>query len=375
MAQPDYQSQGAAMKHQPALNDTEMQKRKKKLVDETFDRMLKLLRQLGLNQKSPKFFVIYAHDSKDNELRAHQEVVKNYIAWFKKVLFNVDSDKSPHGWGLVHTVEHAYASLNIIDNQLCLLPTGWHKVNVDYILVFYSKLLASYVRHERSYKDEKSGKTYTEALTDACSKYQDPSKIPWNDLRSDIFKVQEHYSKSMGSGFHHVLTELALLNFRNGRARDIRTTIPIILGLDDCWEEKELHWQVDAIQVEQTQIRIYVKPGKEHLHFFKILMQFESLAEVDRQLIDLLAKCYEDSIGLLESDVSYIQHPEKYDAQLESLITGTLRTLNDQWQSIPRPITVSHIRDSLTLFTKLEQASMLRVTGDLHRTRATTSTS
>ena len=107
-----------------------------KQVQESFHKILDVLRQLGLHRNSPKIFIIYAHENESSKYGAHQETVKNYITWFKRILFNVDSDKSPHGYDLFHESVHQAASVNIINSQMCLLPTGGHKQNVDYVLVF-----------------------------------------------------------------------------------------------------------------------------------------------------------------------------------------------------------------------------------------------
>src|SRR5580658_8048042 len=107
------------------------------LARETFQRILYVLQQLGLHRRSPKFFIIYAHENDKLGIEANQSVVKDYISWFKEILFNVDSDKSPHGYGTANDSAHPGASFDIVKNQICLLPQGWHDDNVDYVLVFY----------------------------------------------------------------------------------------------------------------------------------------------------------------------------------------------------------------------------------------------
>ena len=159
------------------------------LVNESFCRILDILRQLGLYRNSPKIFMIYAHENESGNLKAHQETVKNYITWFKKILFDVDSDRSPHGYGLRQKMAHPGASVNIVNNQICLLPTNWHKENVDYVLVFYSQLLARYMKDERDFKD--CDETYSRAIFNICKKYEAKHGVPVDKVCEEICAVQE----------------------------------------------------------------------------------------------------------------------------------------------------------------------------------------
>lgn len=79
---------------------------KRRLVKESFERLLNIVQQISLHEKSPKLFVIYAHDNEGTGFEAYQETVKEYISWLKKIRFNVDSDKSPHGYGVAHEIGH-----------------------------------------------------------------------------------------------------------------------------------------------------------------------------------------------------------------------------------------------------------------------------
>src|SRR4051812_5380915 len=66
------------------------------LIRERFERTLEILAQLGLYRKSPKFFIVYAHNNAQfPECSANAERVKDIISWFKKLQFDVDSDRSP----------------------------------------------------------------------------------------------------------------------------------------------------------------------------------------------------------------------------------------------------------------------------------------
>ena len=328
-----------------------------KLAQETFLKILLMLRKQGLHRKSPKLFIMYAHDNKHAKFEAHQEIVKKYITWFEKLLFNVDSDRTPHGYGLLHQSAHQGASTNIVNNQICLLPTSWHKKNVDYVLVFYSKLLASYMKDEREFFKDCDA-TYSKAIFNTCKKYENKLPVSMDDVCKDIRTVQEEYSKKMGGRFHHVLTETALLSFRNQNP-GTDYTIPIILSSNEDWEQG-LEWEPKYVHTTGTQIRITIESEKEYQQFFKILLMFESL-ESYRRPIEEMRKCFDKCLKLLNGDVQ----PEEYRSQREINISEALQNLNDQWPMTETQITPGRIRDHLNKYSKEDVKSIRRVSGDI----------
>ncbi|KAL8901994.1 MAG: hypothetical protein Q9207_004919 [Kuettlingeria erythrocarpa] len=332
---------------------------KRRLARESFEKILSILQQISLHEGSPKLFVIYAHDNKSTGFEAYQETVKDYISWFKRIRFNVDSDKSPHGYGVAHEIGHRGASTDIFTNQVCLLPRTWHEQNVDYVLVFYSKVLASYMKYEREFKIDDA--TYSDAIWKTCEKIQDSfherSQEQWTSACDKVRTVQQRFSQAMKDSFHHVLTETALLSFTN-RNRQLDKTIPIIISDDEDWEP-ELKWQPHFVHNQDTKLRITIKPNEDYRQFFKILLEFETL-ESNRPAIDLMTECFQDSVELLEKD----PQPEEYRSHLEVLIATAMQKLNRQWQKIERPITRADIRSRLALYSKLDVASIQRISGE-----------
>ncbi|OQV07898.1 NACHT domain-containing protein [Cladophialophora immunda] len=380
---------------------------KSELVQEAFDRILVILQQLGVYRKSPKFFVIYAHENDKAEVKAHQEVVKDYISWFKKARLNVDSDKSPHGYGPVINPAHRGASVDIIENQICLLPKISDGRNVDYVLVFYSKLLAKYMLFERNFKDNDHNQTYSEAITEVCKACKDGEHSApesqsgkaefWENLREAVRSVQERYSQIMGDDFHHVLTEMAILRFRNQTVHH-NYTIPIILfDNENC---PELRWQAQFANTKASQLRLELRqqhqPKMEkqnepktkeqnqlqtgdqgqqkteehqpklsgrHDFFFKILLMFETF-EKNRPLIEALRGCFEEFQILLEKETL---KPEEYHTQREVILLKALDDLINTKQGwmMDRPVTRDGIRDVLNLYSMIDRKSMQRVSGDI----------
>ncbi|KAI1110852.1 hypothetical protein F5Y14DRAFT_465111 [Nemania sp. NC0429] len=313
-----------------------------KLTEETFLRILDILKQGYLYQRSPKFFVIYAHENDKLGIKAHQKLVVDYISWFKELGFNINSDKSPYGYWPAHSSGREGqsipgASTDVIQNQLCLLPQGWHHGTVDYVLVFQSELLTRYIQDERDCKIGE--RTYSEAIFDACNRYSQKSNpVRWDKVCQAVRDTQQTYSSAMGTQFHHVLTELALLGFRNSMG--VKSAIPILL-FDNDEEEPEWKSLLELVHMKE----------EEHRLFFKILPAIEKLEECFKKLKDFLEN------GNMK--------PEQYRTQREVEIFQVLQSLNaarDLW-NMERPITRGTIRETLNLHCEIDRASIKRVSG------------
>ncbi|KAI1118006.1 hypothetical protein F5Y14DRAFT_295194 [Nemania sp. NC0429] len=327
-----------------------------RLERRTFERILEVLKQLKLDLKSPKFFVIYAHDNDALGIKAHQKVVQDYISWFKMALFNVDSDRSPHGYGIYSSITHEGATTNILKNQACLLPRSWHDGNVDYVLVFYSKLLATYMKDEREFP-KLNGLRYFDAISGVCEKYVKDDTTPFENRWDEITEVQKIYSKHMGTKFHHCLTELALLKFRN-RHQGAKYTIPILLEEDMMSEE--LKWKPEFVATDMGDILNLLKHEKQYQAFFKILLEFETLND-KRDVIESLRDCFRECTSFLQEDVV----EDIYMTRVETQIFQHLnKRINSNFRMMNRPLTVLDIRSVLDLRCLLDHSSLRRISGE-----------
>ncbi|GAB1317910.1 hypothetical protein MFIFM68171_08120 [Madurella fahalii] len=132
------------------------------ILDQAFDQILDVMARTCLKNSSSIFFVMYAHDNDQlPDYPAGAAIVERFINWFKKLFLDVDSDRSPHWWGLSWGAEVGGVSNDILISQMCLLPAQWGIQHVDWALVFGSELLGKYIQDEQDCPSE-AGKTYTQ---------------------------------------------------------------------------------------------------------------------------------------------------------------------------------------------------------------------
>ena len=332
------------------------------LIDETFHLILDVLTQLGIYEKSPKFFVIYAHENqKFPEHEAHSRIVRDFIAWFKKLQLDVDSDRSPHGLARGRGKEFEGASIDVIKNQLCLLPEQLQECSATYVLIFGSALLEKYMVDEE--KDMIiDGKSYITALVEACGawaqeQYQKPvGPIDTSMIVDNIIEIQSKYSKKTDY-FHHVLTELALVDIRE-KYGSSKYVIPISLG--------ELHHGTMAfpksIASNTTRLRVPVDRDSAYESFFKILLMFEDF-EDDRMLIEGLQGAFKDCKLSLDGNE---ESSKPIRLEHQTIIARAVREWLDseKCRKRERKITTPYIRRILNTHSLLERSSIRRLSGE-----------
>ena len=321
-----------------------------------------VLAQLGIYEKSPKFFVIYAHENQNYpEHEAHSTLVKDFITWFKKLQLDVDSDRSPHGLAPGRDKELEGASVDIIKNQLCLLPEQLQERSATYVLIFGSNLLEKYMIDEEK-EMVIDGKSYITALVEACEawaqeQYQkSDGPIDTSIIVDKITGIQSKYSKKKDY-FHHVLTEVALVDIRE-KYGSSKYVIPIPLG--------ELrHGNMTfpkSIASNNTRLRVPVDQDKAYDSFFKILMMFEDF-EDDRPLIEGLQGAFEDCKLSLDGNG---KNPKPSRLEHQTIIARAVREwLNSEnFCKKERIITTPYIRSILNTHSLLGRSSICRLSGE-----------
>ncbi|KAI0169538.1 hypothetical protein GGR52DRAFT_471296 [Hypoxylon sp. FL1284] len=307
--------------------------------------------------------MIYAHDNPSfPDHPAHADIVEKFIAWSKKLSFDVDSDRSPHGYVPGRGVQIDGASNDILTTQLSLLPPDWDDKNVRYVVVFGSRLLEKYIQdeHQRNFDD---GKTYIETIVDTCQEFDrtewDPTSTDEKErFRKKVFDrvrdTQTRLIPKMGNTFHHVLTELAFVKFRMNRQTTPRV-IPI--SLDENSTPSFIASGPNLLRVENV--------GQHNIYksFFNILLRFEHHEE-DRPFVEAMRKCFEECRGLASDSTLATQ--VQYDSRCEESVLNTLRKLVDspEYNNIQRSVTIEDIRRILSMHTFLDRSSIQRISGD-----------
>lgn len=181
------------------------------------------------SRDAPSFFVIYAHDNLDDPGRADSQTVRKMIGYMEKINSKCRSDMHPR---LSSDYPDLRAKHDILENQFCLLPKELSHTAIDKVILFYSEVL-------KSYCTSREGRRYIQALREAGLQKlerlrQDrrpKSKLSPKRKRSvkaHIKTVVDGHVKSKEAKFHHVLTEIGLLDLRMTWSPDSS----IIVGVD-----------------------------------------------------------------------------------------------------------------------------------------------
>ncbi|RDW70378.1 hypothetical protein BP5796_08775 [Coleophoma crateriformis] len=299
----------------------------KEHAENVFDEALRTLR-IVLELESTRMFLVYAHENRDSQKKASQETAKQFIRWFNYVGTNLQSDQLPKG-----SDKGAYfcqpvddeAESDIFKNQMCLLPPHIYSLSAKKVILCGSELLAEYLNSEFyvSYREDiKSVFDNTEASTE--------------DLKAKLHELVEANCRK--PGFHHVWTEVALLEAQkllHQRAqKPCAEIIPLILNgnLREVLPPELLQSTTVVIKLEED------TQADHHKHFFKLLSRtFSGKSGV----IDKVQKAYQECIKdpAQESDLGikrtfYDAVSHHWDENLRSFnfgeFTSKIESLQDQ---------------------------------------------
>lgn len=153
-------------------------------------------------------------------------MVRELIKDLETIGSRTRSDRKPVLCGVKSTEEDS-AMHDIVANQACLLPRQVAASPVDKVILCYSQVLSNY------YKDDQ-GKAYMSKLKDCYYRliHAQPTRagIPWQAREEIWTKIKSFVANHTGMrGFHHVLTEMAMLELRTKQDQNPESIIPILL--------------------------------------------------------------------------------------------------------------------------------------------------
>ncbi|KAL8793887.1 MAG: hypothetical protein Q9195_003506 [Heterodermia aff. obscurata] len=309
--------------------------RQKELLEKTFRDILSIFPKFGIHRRALKLFVIYAHDTGKSTEEAREKTSRDYIKWLQHIGYNVASDRSSQEYGVTNAQGPPGTGRDVITDQTCLLSTSMNKKNVNYVAVFYSKVLVGYMRDERQFRTD--NKTYSDVIFDV-----------WPSVTS-AFKL------------HHASTETVIFRYRNKQAKFKRTLLIIPCSNAEYREwGNDLEWDADFMNTQSSNVRIHVELGDEYRKFFELLLQMGP-SEEDREFIKTMKDCFTRCSDFLRADVD----ERRYHVVSLREITQSWRDLSSKWEKLDRPLTPERIRDDLMLFSKIDCASLGRVTGGM----------
>ncbi|RDW89256.1 hypothetical protein BP6252_01288 [Coleophoma cylindrospora] len=255
----------------------------KEYAETVFDEALKTLR-IALELESTRMFLVYAHENRDSQKGASEETAKQFIRWFNYVGTNLQSDQLPKGSDkgayYCHSVDDE-AESDILKNQMCLLPPHIYPLSAKKVILCGSELLAEYLNSElyASYREDiKSIFDNTEASTE--------------DLVAEFHELVEVNCRK--PGFHHVWTEVALLEVQkhlHQRAqKPCAEIIPLILNgnLREVLPPELLRSTKVIIKLEEN------TQADRHKNFFKLLSRAFS---GESGVINKVQKAYQECIN------------------------------------------------------------------------------
>ncbi|RFN54379.1 hypothetical protein FIE12Z_1506 [Fusarium flagelliforme] len=257
-------------------------------LDTLFSRILKQLAETDVFSKAeaPSLFVVYAHENKAYGT-ANASCVIELIKCLQDIRSRTVSDRAPLPL-LFSRTGGSESVRNILSNQFCLLPEKETSSEdgtihrVDKVIVCGSEVLRQY------YRDPFTG-SYLEAIKKAFEDAQTRQSTLKTTERA-IRDVVEANCKN--PRFHHVITELRLLELRSTHHRERNSIIPLALD-EDLMEWLPFRDNCDLV----TKLKSTAKFHRHQL-FFKLLGQIYS---EEHRLINHYKDCYDRTSDQLQN--------------------------------------------------------------------------
>lgn len=250
------------------------------------------------SRNAPSFFVIYAHDNPALG-RADARLVRDLISCFAKIGSKCRSDRSPT---LSSDQAGSGARHDILENQFCLFPKEVSHTAVDKVVLFYSEALRSCCTsvEARKYIEAMKAVGLSEFQTGTLNQTEalniTPGKI--QAFKARIRAVTE--SSVRENWFHHLLTELGLLDLRTAWGVSPWTIIAVDLhGTGTISEDLGFfgatqHYTNPAPPESFTVDQI----ERQHRLFFALLDQ---IYETCPRIVGLVRDHYREGLSSLET--------------------------------------------------------------------------
>ncbi|KAM0391266.1 hypothetical protein ACHAPZ_011498, partial [Fusarium culmorum] len=281
-------------------------------IDTLFNRILKQLAETDVFSKpdAPSLFVVYAHDNAQYGT-ANSSCVIDLIRWLQDIRSRTVSDRAPLPL-LFSRTGGSNSVRNILSNQFCLLPEKdasredgtIHRV--DKVVICGSEVL-------RRYYHDPFTAPYLEAIKKVYTEGQNQSN-PSQAAEQAIRDVVE--TQCRRSGFHHVITELGLLNLRSSQHKHPNSIIPVTLD-QDLMEWLPFRDNCDLVVKLKSPIKAH-----RHQLFFKLLGQIYSQ---EHRLINHYKDCYDRASDRLRNESQLSK--DMIRQIVDSAISKTQRTL------------------------------------------------
>lgn len=294
-----------------------------------FDEILKQLAACDLFSNpahAPTIFPVYAHQN-DVAGVSHDNCVLDLIRWLRDIKARVLSDKSALP-PLVSEEEDTSAQGDILAHQVRLLPAAESanpretRTTIDKVIVCASDVLERYCKTENA-------KKYMEKIEHLCETNREQS-IEW--IEAQIRKeVEGETSKDY---FHHVLTELALLQVRRSRLSGDHGMVPVALNGAHKLRYMPFFGSTDLILKLESPT-----PPALHKVFFKLLGQ---LFVEENDLVNECKNCYDDVVKELNLESGAPLSRKSFQSRLSPKITKMYRSHWSVFQQLCEMANISH---------------------------------
>lgn len=299
-------------------------------LEPLFKNMLSIIKSYELFKEYPSLFVVYAHDTTAPELEdfpAASGVVGDCIKWFSDAGCKIRSDSTPP------------AAIDITGSQFCLLPFWESPENrVQIVILCGSLLLGKYMAHGK----------FEEFMNDIVKAHRATKIIGMSEqqLHNDIRIIQKKYCAEMGEGFHHVLTEIALLKTRDEGDKKRST---ILFELNGTPEKCFPGYITEGNDYLRTVIGVD-KDGSKYRCFLEILEKLgehkiEETGSAD--LVRTMSRIYDEAVKDLgeNHEINVEKYMSKVDAESHRWI------VNQRQQASPNGADIGEARKALNKYT------------------------